>query len=73
MALGRDASMGPRPLGRGWMAMKERKPRSRPASMGPRPLGRGWPVANGPHQGSRLGFNGAATARSRMGGRSAPS
>ena len=37
------ASMGPRPLGRGKLAICEGRQRPLPASMGPRPLGRGKP------------------------------
>ena len=36
------ASMGPRPLGRGWLLPCRRQGDHRVASMGPRPLGRGW-------------------------------
>ena len=58
--------MGPRPLGRGWIADMAWLEANVYASMGPRPLGRGWPLAGGAPRRRMAGFNGAATARSRM-------
>ena len=60
--------MGPRPLGRGWEMYAELQRAGQLASMGPRPLGRGWlpDVIMGAE--AHDSFNGAATARSRMGG-----
>ena len=40
--------------------------------MGPRPLGRGWFQLGPPQQRLYQRFNGAATARSRMGGKAYP-
>ena len=39
-----DASMGPRPCGRGWRAGAPDHEQQHAASMGPRPCGRGWRV-----------------------------
>ena len=58
--------MGPRPLGRGWKREGEWFDEIRLASMGPRPLGRGWHVPILNPSPAVHGFNGAATARSRM-------
>ncbi len=61
----RTASMGPRPIGRGNI---KRAPMSRPtenASMGPRPIGRGNLRSKTRLENRHVGFNGAATNRSR--------
>ena len=60
------ASMGPRPLGRGWAKHAAATDAVKAASMGPRPLGRGWRIPQGVRWEMGDGFNGAATARSRM-------
>ena len=71
-----DASMGPRPLGRGWHRLAGSPLPWGGASMGPRPLGRGWNLEVVTWVVDAAGFNGAATARSRMasrgGGRPTP-
>ena len=65
------ASMGPRPFGRGRMpVLRQAQERLPVASMGPRPFGRGRAApGTGSSRAALRRFNGAATFRSRKGGR----
>jgi len=60
------ASMGPRPVGRGYRVVFHYAEGSRHASMGPRPVGRGYPTTELTPQPAAWCFNGAATSRSRI-------
>ena len=62
-----QASMGPRPFGRGRLWPTMRGSVVRPASMGPRPFGRGRAGLGRRHPRTAASFNGAATFRSRKG------
>ena len=62
---GGNASMGPRPFGRGRETKHYRPRPALPASMGPRPFGRGRCTATAEIITEAASFNGAATFRSR--------
>ena len=64
-ALSARASMGPRPIGRGNRSRLRSTGRRSCASMGPRPIGRGNMGTLERPDSLQVGFNGAATDRSR--------